>query len=77
MNKSVCDVPMRTSFPIPERVDRKNNPEGSVIRIKGNDIGGNGVIIIAGPCAVESKEQLFETAALLEKIKHTSTNGEQ
>ena len=62
MNKSVCDVPMKTSFPIPERVDRKNNPEGSVIRIKGNDIGGKGVIIIAGPCAVESKEQLFETA---------------
>ncbi len=62
MNKSVCDVPMRTSFPVPERVDRKNNPEGSVISIKGNDIGGKGVIIIAGPCAVESKEQLFETA---------------
>jgi len=53
---------MRTSFPVPERVDRKNNPEGSVISIKGNDIGGKGVIIIAGPCAVESKEQLFETA---------------
>ncbi|MBI5009622.1 MAG: 3-deoxy-7-phosphoheptulonate synthase, partial [Bacteroidia bacterium] len=62
MDKSVCDVPMRTPFPIPERVDRKNNPEGSVIRIKGNDIGGKGVIIIAGPCAVESREQLFETA---------------
>lgn len=62
MDKSVCDVLMKTSFPIPERVDRKNNPEGSVIRIKGNDIGGKGVIIIAGPCAVESREQLFETA---------------
>jgi len=47
---------------VPERVGRKNNPGGSIIKVKGNDIGGSGAIIIAGPCAIESREQLFETA---------------
>ena len=67
MDRSDCAVPMRTSFHVPEKVDRNIKPEGSLIAVKGNVIGGKGITIIAGPCAVESREQLFETARLVSK----------
>lgn len=37
-------------------------PEPTVIDVKGIKIGGEGVVIMAGPCAVESEQQLMETA---------------
>ncbi len=37
-------------------------PEPSVVDIDGVKIGGGNFTIMAGPCAVESKEQLFEAA---------------
>jgi len=41
---------------------REFHPLDSVFRINGVSIGGNQVIVMAGPCAVESREQLLETA---------------
>lgn len=38
------------------------NPAGTVIKIGGVEIGGRKKIIIAGPCAIESEEQLLRTA---------------
>jgi len=43
-------------------VDRHANKENTVINVNGIEIGGQNVIIIAGPCAVENREQLLETA---------------
>jgi len=43
-------------------VDRHANKENTVINVNGIEIGGENVIIIAGPCAVENREQLLETA---------------
>ena len=40
----------------------ESNPKGTIINVGGTKIGGNEIVIIAGPCAVESWEQLFETA---------------
>jgi len=34
----------------------------TVINVKGIEIGGDEIVIIAGPCAVENREQLLETA---------------
>ncbi|MHB9032878.1 MAG: 3-deoxy-7-phosphoheptulonate synthase [Anaerolineae bacterium] len=42
---------------------RDFHPQDTVVPINGTSIGGNKVTIIAGPCAVESWEQLSETAA--------------
>ena len=36
--------------------------ENTIIDIKGTQIGGKKIIVIAGPCAVESKQQLLQTA---------------
>ncbi len=39
-----------------------------VIEIKGHTIGGNEKVIIAGPCAVESKEQIMQSAEQLSRL---------
>ncbi|MEW5717516.1 MAG: 3-deoxy-7-phosphoheptulonate synthase [Chloroflexota bacterium] len=42
---------------------RDFHPEDSVVKINGISIGGSQVIVMAGPCSVESREQIRETAA--------------
>jgi 3-deoxy-7-phosphoheptulonate synthase len=38
-------------------------PEGTIVKLPNNiEIGGNEVVVMAGPCSVESREQLFSTA---------------
>jgi len=46
----------------PIRVSRKTKPDTTIVEAGGVKIGGTEVIIIAGPCAVESNEQLSVTA---------------
>lgn len=41
---------------------REFRPENSVFSFDGFQIGGKGIVIIAGPCSVENTEQLLETA---------------
>ena len=40
-------------------------PENSVIDVGGVLIGGDNLVIMAGPCAVESREQLLESAHIV------------
>lgn len=67
MEANLCSVPVKTSFTVPKKVNRESNPDGTIVKVKGTELGGNGIVIIAGPCAVESREQLFETARLVSK----------
>jgi 3-deoxy-7-phosphoheptulonate synthase len=62
MEANSCNVPVNVGFRVPARVSREAKPDGSVVNVAGVETGGAGVVIIAGPCAVESKEQLFDTA---------------
>ncbi|MBI4672976.1 MAG: 3-deoxy-7-phosphoheptulonate synthase [Chloroflexi bacterium] len=41
---------------------REFHPEGSVVRVNGTTIGTQQVVIMAGPCSIESREQLMEAA---------------
>ena len=43
-------------------VSRQVKPQRSVVRVGGVPIGAEAVVVIAGPCSVESREQLFSTA---------------
>lgn len=44
-------------------VSRMFRPDGTVITFKnGASIGGEEALIMAGPCSVESKEQIYEVA---------------
>ena len=62
MDKNLCNNPANVGFAVPARVSRKTNPESTLARIAGVEVGGPEIIVIAGPCAVESREQLFDTA---------------
>ena len=44
---------------------REVKPTPSVIKVGGVDVGGPAIAIIAGPCSVESKEQICTTANLV------------
>jgi hypothetical protein len=52
-------VPVLRPFKL---ASRDFQPEDSKISVNGHVFGGNKVIIMAGPCAVESLEQMRETA---------------
>ncbi|MBI3052282.1 3-deoxy-7-phosphoheptulonate synthase [Candidatus Woesearchaeota archaeon] len=41
---------------------RKFRPEGTVVNVGGVEIGGEEIVVIAGPCAIESEEQLMAVA---------------
>ena len=41
---------------------RDHKAEDTIIAIRGVKIGGPGFVVIAGPCAVESREQIFQCA---------------
>ncbi|HEX8619877.1 MAG TPA: 3-deoxy-7-phosphoheptulonate synthase [Thermoanaerobaculia bacterium] len=47
-------------------VSREVRPDDSVINVGGVDVGGNGIVVIGGPCAVESLDQ---TRTIAEQIK--------
>ncbi len=42
-------------------------PEPSVVEVGNVKIGGKDIILMAGPCAVESREQILETARAVKK----------
>ena len=44
---------------------REFHPQSSVIDVAGVKIGDGTPVVMAGPCAVESKEQLFEAAEIV------------
>ena len=46
---------------------RKDPSQDTVIEVKGVKIGGGHVAMMAGPCSVESKEQIMETAKSVKK----------
>lgn len=47
---------------------REFKGEDTVIRINGLEIGGKQIVIMAGPCAVESREQIYEIAFALKEM---------
>ena len=41
---------------------REFHPEDTIVKVGDVSFGGNGVVVIAGPCAVENEKQLMDTA---------------
>ncbi|HEY5163266.1 MAG TPA: 3-deoxy-7-phosphoheptulonate synthase [Terriglobales bacterium] len=49
-------------------VGRNFRPEGTVVKLpRGVNVGGPDVVVMAGPCSVESRDQLFSTAEQVAK----------
>ena len=48
-------------------VSREFKKEDTIIKVGDVEIGGKNIVVIAGPCAVESREQIIETAKAVKK----------
>lgn len=57
-------VPIMKPFKLASREVKEDN---TVVKVKGVSIGGEEVAIIAGPCAVESREQLLASAEIVKE----------
>ena len=55
---------------------RSFRPEGTIIEFaNGLKVGGNEVVVMAGPCSVESREQLFTISELIAKAGARALRG--
>jgi 3-deoxy-7-phosphoheptulonate synthase len=54
-----------------KKANKMFHPEASIIDVNGNKIGGNKIAMIAGPCSVESEEQIISIA---EDVKKSGAN---
>jgi 3-deoxy-7-phosphoheptulonate synthase len=62
METNPCNKPINGGKTIPSKASRASKQEDTIVNINGVEVGGSEIIIIAGPCAVESEDQLFKTA---------------
>ncbi len=56
-------------------VSRDYHPAGTVINVRGTEIGGPTLALMAGPCTVESYEQTLETANYVKSVGATILRG--
>jgi len=56
-------------------VGREFHPDKTVINVKGVEIGGPKIVVMAGPCCVESEEQTMQTARLVKEAGATILRG--
>jgi 3-deoxy-7-phosphoheptulonate synthase len=54
---------------------REFHPQDTIVELNGVTIGGNDIVVMAGPCAVENEEQLFSTARAVKAAGATVLRG--
>lgn len=54
---------------------REMHPRDTVVPLNGTGVGGSAVRVIAGPCAVESREQIIETAHAVKEAGAIALRG--
>jgi len=54
---------------------REFHPDDTIVEVGGVTIGGNEVVVMAGPCAVESEEQVLVTAQAVKAAGATVLRG--
>ena len=72
-NESVVEV-LRVTEPF-KRSNRLFHPQDTVIKFNNAVVGGNKIAIIAGPCSVESEEQIISIAESVKKSGATFLRG--
>ncbi len=54
---------------------RTFHPENSIIKFNGLELGGDRIVVMAGPCSIESKEQIYTIAEHVAKAGATILRG--
>jgi len=57
-------IPIVDPYKLASRIFK---PEPTIVKVGDIEIGGKNIVIMAGPCAVESREQLFESAMAVKR----------
>ena len=70
----IVDTVKRISEPY-KKANRKMHPEDSLIDVSGKLVGEGRFHVIAGPCSVESEEQIIEVAKDVQKSGATMLRG--
>src|SRR5438552_16977485 len=65
-------VPIAYPFKL---VSRQIKPERTRVKVGDVTIGGDEAVVIAGPCSVESREQIFSTATAIKAAGATMLRG--
>ncbi|MBR2714870.1 MAG: 3-deoxy-7-phosphoheptulonate synthase [Ruminococcus sp.] len=73
-NLEIVEKVKRISEPF-KSANRKFHPNDSIIDVSGVKIGGGNFAIIAGPCSVESEEQIIEIAKSVKNSGATLLRG--
>lgn len=58
-----------------KKANRKFQPNDTVIKVANTQVGGGNLTIMAGPCSVESEEQILEVARDVKKSGATMLRG--
>ena len=73
-NLAIVETAKRVSEPF-KQCNRKFKPEDTVISVGDTKIGGGNFSIIAGPCSIESEEQIIAVAKAVKKAGATLLRG--
>ena len=73
-NLEIVESVKRISEPF-KSANRKFHPDDSVIEVANTSVGGNIFAIMAGPCSVESEEQVMEIAKAVKAAGATMLRG--
>ena len=74
MGLDIIETVTRVSEPF-KKANRKFHPEDTVVDCGGVKIGGGYFAVMAGPCSVESREQIIETAKRVQDAGATLLRG--
>ena len=58
-----------------KKANRKFQPNDTVIKVADTQVGGGNLTVMAGPCSVESEEQILEVARAVKKSGATMLRG--
>ena len=74
MGLDIIETVTRVSEPF-KKANRKFHPEDTIVDCGGVKIGGGHFAVMAGPCSVESREQIIETAKRVQDAGATLLRG--
>ncbi len=67
METNVCNVEGSSKDSLPGEIMENSSTLSTLVHVNDVEIGGRGIVVIAGPCAVENFQQLNETAVSVKK----------
>lgn len=65
---------MRVSHPY-KIASREFHPDDTLVPLNGSRVGGKKIVVIAGPCSVESRQQIIEIACAVKEAGATALRG--